>query len=109
QGRQLPEVRQYDTNEDIIQAYQQAVAEGAELVIGPVEKEKVTELSLMPSLPVPILSLNYPDSAPIEPKGFYQFGLALEDEARQVARQAYSEGHRQAMVIIPEQEWSERS
>jgi outer membrane PBP1 activator LpoA protein len=74
-----------------------------------VEKEKVTELSLLPGLQVPLLTLNYPDSTPLDSQGFYQFGLALEDEARQVARQAYSEGHRQAMVIIPEQEWSERS
>jgi outer membrane PBP1 activator LpoA protein len=108
-GRQLPDVRQYDSTGDIILAYQQAVAEGAELVIGPVEKEKVTELSLLPGLQVPLLTLNYPDSSPLDAQGFYQFGLALEDEARQVARQAYSEGHRQAMVIIPEQEWSERS
>lgn len=108
-GRQLPEVRQYDSTGDIIQAYQKAVAEGADLVIGPVEKEKVTELSLMPSFEVPILTLNYPDAPPLVEKNFYQFGLALEDEARQVARQAYNEGHRQAMIIIPEQEWSERS
>lgn len=109
-GRQTPEVRQYDSSTDAISAYQQAIAEGADLVIGPIDKEKVTELSLMPSLEVPVLSLNYPDTPPAQPlKGFYQFGLAVEDEARQVARQAFMEGHRQAMVIIPSQEWSERS
>lgn len=109
-GRSTPEVRQYDSSTDVIAAYQQAVAEGADLVIGPIDKEKVTELSLMPSLEVPVLSLNYPDAPTAEPlKGFYQFGLAVEDEARQVARQAFLEGHRQAMVIIPSQEWSERS
>jgi hypothetical protein len=109
-GRQTPEVRKYDSSADVIAAYQQAVAEGADLVIGPIDKEKVTELSLMPSLEVPVLALNYPDAPPAEPlRGFYQFGLAVEDEARQVARQAYLEGHRQAMVIIPRQEWSERS
>jgi len=109
-GRHAPEVRQYDSSGDALAAYQQAVTDGADLVIGPIEKEKVTELSLMPSLEVPVLSLNYPDTPPAEPlKGFYQFGLAVEDEARQVARQAFLEGHRQAMVIIPSQEWSERS
>jgi outer membrane PBP1 activator LpoA protein len=109
-GRHAPEVRQYDSSGDAIAAYQQAVADGADLVIGPIDKEKVTELSLMPSLEVPVLALNYPDSPPAEPlKGFYQFGLAVEDEPRQVARQAFLEGHRQAMVIIPSQEWSERS
>ncbi|EIK42844.1 LppC putative lipoprotein [Cellvibrio sp. BR] len=108
--RHTPEVRQYDSSGDVIAAYQQAIAEGADLVIGPIDKEKVTELSLMPSLDVPVLSLNYPDTPPAQPlKGFYQFGLAVEDEARQVARQAFLEGHRQAMVIIPSQEWSERS
>ena len=109
-GRHTPEVRQYDSSGDAIAAYQQAIADGADLVIGPIDKEKVTEISLMPSLEVPVLSLNYPDTPPAEPlKGFYQFGLAVEDEARQVARQAFLEGHRQAMVIIPTQEWSERS
>lgn len=109
-GRHTPEVRQYDSSGDALAAYQQAVADGADLVIGPIDKEKVTEISLMPSLEVPVLSLNYPDTPPAEPlKGFYQFGLAVEDEARQVARQAFLEGHRQAMVIIPSQEWSERS
>ena len=109
-GRQTPEVRKYDSSTDVIAAYQQAVADGADLVIGPIDKEKVTELSLMPSLEVPVLALNYPDAPPAEPlRGFYQFGLAVEDEARQVARQAYLEGHRQAMIIIPRQEWSERS
>lgn len=109
-GRHTPEVRQYDSSGDAITAYQQAIADGADLVIGPIDKEKVTELSLMPSLQVPVLSLNYPDAPPAERlKGFYQFGLAVEDEARQVARQAFLEGHRQAMVIIPSQEWSERS
>ncbi|WP_323815353.1 penicillin-binding protein activator [Cellvibrio sp. NN19] len=109
-GRSTPEVRQYDSSGDALAAYQQAVADGADLVIGPIDKENVTELSLMPSLEVPVLSLNYPDAPPAEPlKGFYQFGLAVEDEARQVARQAFLEGHRQAMVIIPSQEWSERS
>jgi outer membrane PBP1 activator LpoA protein len=82
-GRQTPEVRQYDSSNDVITAYQQAIAEGADLVIGPLDKEKVTELSLMPSLEVPLLSLNYPDAPPAQPlKGFYQFGLAVEDEVR---------------------------
>ena len=109
-GRHTPEVRQYDSSNDVIAAYQQAIADGADLIIGPIDKEKVTEISLLPSLEVPVLSLNYPDTPPATPlAGFYQFGLAVEDEARQVARQAFLEGHRQAMVIIPSQEWSERS
>ncbi len=105
-----PVIRQYDTSDDVIQAYEQAVAEGADLVIGPLDKEKVTELSLLPALPVPLLTLNYVDATlPGEQQHIVQFGLAVEDEARQVARQAYLEGHRYALAIVPSQEWSERS
>lgn len=109
-GRQVPEVIQFDSSGDIIQQYQQAVDQGAELIIGPVEKEKVAELNLMPSMSVPLLALNYAESNDERPLShFYQFGLAVEDEARQVARQAFSEGKRQAMLIIPQQEWSQRA
>src|SRR5690606_29695702 len=64
-----------------------------------------------PDLPVPLLTLNYIDSTllPEAQQNIYQFGLAVEDEARQVARQAYLEGHRYALTIVPSQEWSERS
>lgn len=109
-GRSVPEVILYDSSGDILQLYQHAVDDGAELVIGPVEKEKVNELGLMPSLDVPVLALNYAEgSLNASLSGYYQFGLAVEDEARQVARQAFSEGKRQAMLIIPEQEWSQRA
>lgn len=105
-----PVIRQYDASEDVLAAYEQAVADGANLVIGPLDKEKVAELSLLPELPVPLLTLNYTDSLPPQGlRGLYQFGLAVEDEARQAARQAFLEGHRFALVLTPSQEWSERS
>lgn len=105
-----PEILQYDSSGDILQAWQQAVDDGAELIIGPLDKEKVAELSLLPSLAVPVLTLNYTDTQEgVTPDNFYQFGLAVEDEARQVARQAYMEGHRYASILVPAQEWTERS
>ncbi|MGN0920918.1 MAG: penicillin-binding protein activator [Cellvibrio sp.] len=108
-GRSLPQISLFDS-ENILQSYQSAVAQGADLVIGPLEKEKVAELASQASLPTPILALNYTDdvSAKQQPN-FYQFGLAVEDEARQVARRAFADGHRQAMLIIADQEWSERA
>jgi outer membrane PBP1 activator LpoA protein len=105
-----PEIMQYDSNGDILQVWQQAVDDGAELIIGPLDKEKVAELSLLPSLEVPLLTLNYTDTQEgVTPDNFYQFGLAVEDEARQVARHAHMEGHRYASILIPAQEWTERS
>lgn len=111
----LPKIRQYDTSEatDIIELYEQAMAEGADLVIGPLDKERVSALHELPLLPIPVLTLNYIE-APLDvdtresPEGLYQFGLAAEDEARQVARRAFREGHRNAMILTPNRNWSER-
>ncbi len=90
------------------------MADGADLVIGPLDKDKVSQLNEESLLPIPVLTLNYTDSAldeerPEAPEGLYQFGLASEDEARQVARRAYQEGHRNAMILSPDRNWSARS
>jgi outer membrane PBP1 activator LpoA protein len=108
--RQAPSVREYDTSKGATAAYQQAVSDGADLIIGPLDKEDVNRISHMGTLPVPLLSLNYPDQQPAQPiANFYQFGLAVEDEARQVARQGIQDGHTRALVVISTQESSERS
>lgn len=133
---QVPLIRQYDTSgaTPIRQLYLQAVAEGAELVIGPLDKDQVKTLYDMDARSVPLLSLNYLEDEPQvvsssslipqdwtqlqldsfalkeQPSSpFYQFGLAGEDEARQAARRAFQEGHRQAMLLTPQRNWAERS
>jgi len=131
---QVPLIRQYDTSQatPITELYLQAVAEGAELVIGPLDKDQVETLYNMDARPVPLLSLNYleeepqPPVSPMPPdwprlqleslprdgedrSNFYQFGLAAEDEARQAARRAFRAGHRHAMLLAPRRDWSERS
>jgi uncharacterized protein len=109
-GSQNPSVRQYDSSMGAVAAYQLAVADGANFIIGPLEKEDVNQISQLPNLPVPLLSLNYPDKQPVTLiNGFYQFGLAVEDEARQIAREAIANGFSRALVVVPTQEWSERS
>lgn len=106
----LPEIRRYDSSKDPVAAYQQAVNDGADFVIGPIDKENVNAISQLPSLRVPLLSLNYPDQQPAQPlANFYQFGLAVEDEARQAARQGILEGYQRALIVSTAQEISERS
>ncbi len=113
----VPSIRQYDSagETDIVSLYQKAVTDGAEFIIGPLDKEKVATLRELEQLPVPILTLNYIETpvgsaANLEtPAGFYQFGLAAEDEARQVARQAFIDGHRFALLMAPDRDWSLRS
>lgn len=106
----LPNVRKYDSSKDAVGAYQQAINDGADFIIGPIDKDNVNAISRLTSLQVPLLSLNYPDQQPAQVlPNFYQFGLAVEDEARQVARQGIQEGYRRALIVSTAQEISERS
>src|SRR5690606_8383641 len=102
-GGRLPELRLYDTSStsDVMAIYQQAVREGAGMVIGPLLKEQVAILHQVPDLPVPTLALNNIEgSSPASPL-LYQFALSPEDEARQTARRAWADGHRRVAILYP--------
>ena len=106
----LPSVIKYDSSTGVAAAYQQAANDGVELVVGPLDRDDVNVISRLPSFPVPILSLNYPDQPPARAQSnFFQFGLAVEDEARQAARQGISDGHKRAIIVSTAQDVSERS
>jgi outer membrane PBP1 activator LpoA protein len=111
EGERQPVLRFYDVGAnpaDAAARYQQAVADGARFVIGPLRKEAVQSLLQPSQLPVPLLTLNTIDSdAPANP-AVYQFGLAPEDEARDAARRAWQDGHRRAISLTPEGDWGDR-
>lgn len=112
QGRTVPLLRFYDTSfTPIDQLYDQAVAEGAEVIIGPLSKENVEKLASREELPVNTLALNYTeDLSDRQPtKGLFQFGLNIKDEIRQVADRAWRDGFQQAAVIYPESNWGNRA
>ncbi len=104
QQEKPPIIRVYDSaSKEINELYDEAVLNGAQMVLGPLEQSKITALSLRPELPVPTLALNRinTESEMPLPAGLFQFGLSLEDEAEQVAEQAWQDGHRRAMVLAP--------
>ncbi len=88
--------------------YQQAQADGVQLIIGPLEKDLVRQLSERERLPITTLALNYSDAGQNTPPQLFQFGLAAEDEAREVARRAWADGHRRAIALAPRGEWGAR-
>lgn len=109
---ETPNVRFYDTAEveDITPLYQQAINDGAQLVMGPVQKSKVKQLLSLPELPVPTIALNYLEETMVtRPKNFFQFGLSTTDEARQIADRAWIEGQRSALAITPNSSWGDRT
>lgn len=108
QGFPVPEILFYDSSsDDIINLYNQATSAGAQLIIGPLDKDQVMRLASTNALPAPTLALNYVDQEQT-PNNLYQFGLAPEDEARQTAEQAIIEGARLAAVLYPEGDWGAR-
>ena len=112
----VPSVRVYDEGdspEDVDFAYAQAVNDGAEFVIGPLNKVAVNQLARMDELPVPVLALNFSEQQADEqpehfPANFFQMSLSPEQEARQVAEHAWLDGHSRAAVITPSTAWGVR-
>lgn len=106
-----PELVLYDTRDDAdiaFRQYQLAVREGADFVIGPLQKEAVQAIAEQRQLEVPTLSLNYANDALAGSPQLVQFGLLPENEAQQVAERAYHNNLRSALVLVPEGEWGAR-
>lgn len=103
-------VRIYDVNSDggASAAYQNAVADGAEFVVGPLLKKNVTELANDILVPVPVLTMNYLPDDTLAPPGLYQFALAPEDEAASAALRALGDGYTRAVALVPNNDWGRR-
>jgi outer membrane PBP1 activator LpoA protein len=102
------EIRFYDAAAaEAVPRYKEAVKNGAQLVIGPLDKPGVEALARLAERPVPVLALNSPG---IEPAGgvtissplpaFSWFALAPEDDAVDLARQAWADGHRRVATLV---------
>lgn len=103
-------VRIYDVNAEggASAAYQSAVSDGAEFVVGPLMRESVIELANNILVPVPVLTLNYLPDETLAPPGLYQFALAPEDEAASVAIRAIGDGYARAVALVPNNDWGRR-
>lgn len=103
-----PTLKIIDTSDgQVVSLYKQAVAEGANVVVGPLSKDDGNAL-LHAGLTVPTLLLNtLPLTQPIQ--NLYQFGLSPEDEAKQAADKAWREGRKTTLIIAPDQEWGRRA
>jgi outer membrane PBP1 activator LpoA protein len=109
-GQQAPRIELYDSSRvtSMDDFYRQAQAAGVDLVVGPLEKNLVKQLSSRPQLPITTLALNYSDSPQPGPAQLFQFGLAAEDEAHEVARRARADGFQHAAAIVPKGEFGDR-
>ncbi|WP_299178108.1 penicillin-binding protein activator [uncultured Neptuniibacter sp.] len=74
-----------------------------DLIIGPLDKKRVTALASDNHIRIPILALNYSDAAGRE--GLYQFGLSAEDETKQIASRVWNDGAKNVAILTPDTAW----
>ncbi len=112
----VPSIRIYDEGNDpenVDFVYAQAINDGAEFVVGPLNKDAVNHLARREALPVPVLALNYSELPGSEhpenlPANLFQISLSPEQEARQVAERAWLDGYSRAAIITPDTNWGHR-
>ncbi len=92
---------------DIIDILARAKAGGAEIIIGPLKRDKITRLAKQ-TLQIPVMALNRTEQK-IKQRNFYQFSLAPEDESVQLAEKIYDAGLLQGLVIAPDTDWGQRN
>ncbi|MDB5969577.1 MAG: hypothetical protein JWQ90_2027 [Hydrocarboniphaga sp.] len=110
-GASATDVRVYDSGasaDQALVAYQNALADGAAVVVGPLQREAVAAIARLGTPPVPVIALNALDENAIAPGNFLQFGLAPEDEARAAAEQAVAQNQRRAIALVPASDWGRR-
>jgi hypothetical protein len=111
EGRKLDVVvRRTNASDDrVLGEYQAAVDAGSRLVVGPMTRSGVATLVRNRKVQVPTLALNQPDGGGPLPASLYVFGLGVDAEARQIARQAWADSMRTAAAVGTTSPLSQRS
>lgn len=103
----------YDTTQwnSTIDLIGSATENGADFILGPLAKNRVEELAVA-RLKVPVLALNRlseTDSIKSKNGNLFFFSLAPEDEARQLAIRGVQAGHKNILLIAPNDDWGDRT
>ena len=109
-GSTRHEIQFYDSSnlEQIWPQVNKAAEQGADIIIGPLDKQAVTQLARAGNLPVPVLALNQVLTDTIMPRDLYQYSLSPEDEAEQVAERAWNKGLSYPGVLVPDNALGQR-
>ena len=105
-----PIIQVYDTSDQqtsILEQYRKALADGAKLIVGPLQKDQVAALARFKELSLPVLALNYAADQQTS-RQVVQFGLLPEDEARQAAELAIIKDQMRAIIYAPNTAYGDR-
>ena len=90
--------------------YEEAMADGADAIVGPLSKENVARMwDLDPILPTVTLNTIATPAAAAGTPRLVQFALAVEDEGRALARRLGVDDRRRILVFRTRADWSERA
>jgi outer membrane PBP1 activator LpoA protein len=106
---QRPTINVYDSAElGASTAYQRAIADGAQAVVGPLTKEEVAAIANSNAVSTVTLALNQLGDGAVPPSLMFQFALDPEEEARQVAQRVIADGRTRGIVLLPNNDWGQR-
>jgi outer membrane PBP1 activator LpoA protein len=110
QSHYAPSITVYDTQGKNIQTvYDTAIKQGADFIVGPLDKSDVTTLANASSAPVTTLALNSTSSdTRINNNALYEFSLSPTDEAQQAAIKAHQDHHKNVIIIAPQNPLGQR-
>lgn len=104
-----PAIHVYDTVAlGTTTAYERAIRQGAEFIVGPLLKEEIGELAAAQVAPAPTLLLNWAEEGISLPGHVFQFALAPEDEAAAVARRVLTDGRPRGVALVPDTDQGRR-
>lgn len=98
----------YDENsQSMPELLTRAEKEGAQLIIGPLQKNKVEQL-VASHASVPVLALNQLDGQPAA-DNLYYFSLSPEAEAAQIAQKIHEDGMQHPLLLLPSNALGDRT
>lgn len=101
-----PSLHFYDSDAaDPVELVQQAARNGASLIIGPLDRERLDALLKLPSLPVPVLALNTTDG---QADNLFKFALAPEDETQRLVEWMEMQQIRNPLILMTADDASDR-
>jgi uncharacterized protein len=105
-GADSPSLRFYDSDAaDIVALMQQARADGAGLIIGPLDRERLDALIKAGPQGVPVLALNNTEASA---ENIYQFALAPEDEILRLSEWMVEDNIRHPLLLATADDASQR-
>jgi uncharacterized protein len=90
-------------------AYQRAMEAGADMVIGPLQRDQVTAVFQDSGANVPTLALNFAELPVLPPKGSLQFALLPEEEAVAAANYMWEHGLKHVSMLSSSDDFGKRA